>query len=109
MSKYCIAILCCLAVLAASCDDSGKPAAREAPKPAAKKAEKPDKAPAKAKAPAQAKPKPKLEIQFAIGPYRFKVDLKVYTGWVNALYTQFGNDHEAVLADLERRLGLDAV
>ena len=51
-------------------------------------------------------PKPKLEIQCVIGPYRFKVDLKVYTDWVNALYEQFSNDGDAVLGEIERRLGL---
>ena len=57
----------------------------------------------------KAAPKPKLEIQGVIGPYRFKVDLKAYTERVNALYEQFGNDGETVLAEIERRLGLDAL
>ncbi len=57
----------------------------------------------------KAAPKPKLDIQFVIGPYRFKVDLKIYTDWVNALYEAFGNDGKQVLAEIERRLGLDVL
>ena len=54
-------------------------------------------------------PKPKLEIRFVIGPYRFTVDLKVYTDWVNDLYAQYHGDGAAVLADISRRLGLEDV
>lgn len=51
-------------------------------------------------------PKARLEFKIVIGPYHFTVDLKTYTDWVNALYESVGNDADAVLHEVSRRLGL---
>lgn len=53
--------------------------------------------------------KPKLEFKIVVGPYSFIVGLTDYTLWINDLYETVGGDEGAVVDELYRRLGLDAV